>query len=197
MLVATAAEVRTAPVPLGGDVLAAGHPVLRDALERIARGSASWRRAIDALAGTGRQAIVVTPGEVAMRDVRSGEPRVFDPAGLAEVAPIVGRDGSVASVLVVVNVAALQEIHDRRGSLPGEFMAGVDAVLAHEVYGHAVPYLEAGHVSGRCPDPVAGQAATEACAIQRENAIRAELKLGRRTDSSLLSLNLSRWLSWR
>ena len=35
-------------------------------------------------------------------------------------------------VLVVVNVERMQALHDRRGSLPGEFHADLDRVLAHE-----------------------------------------------------------------
>jgi hypothetical protein len=59
------------------------------------------------------------------------------------------------------------------------------------VYGHAVPYLEAGHLSGRCADPEPGQPATQSCAIQRENVVRAELRLGRRTDAALGGLILA------
>lgn len=183
-------DVRSAAGP---DVLITTHPVVSDALRRIARGSASWRQAMDALAVAGRPAVIVTPDEIVGRDVARGA-LTFDASDMAEVAPVADRDGRVASVLVIVNVERLRELHDRRGSLIGEFEADLDRVLAHEVYGHAVPYLAAGHLSARCPDPVPGQQATDACAIRRENAIRAELKLGRRTDSAFGSLSLARSL---
>jgi hypothetical protein len=65
-------------------------------------------------------------------------------------------------------------------------------VLAHEVYGHAIPYLIAGDLSGRCADPVGNQRPEDSCAIARENQIREELKLGNRTDYGLSGLALAR-----
>ncbi|MGE0816349.1 MAG: hypothetical protein AB7O28_26270 [Vicinamibacterales bacterium] len=163
-----------------------------DALARIARGSASWRAALARLAGADRHIVVLTPDEVVVRDAATAQLAAFDPGALAEVSPIADDTGRVGAVVVVVNVRAMRDAHERQGSLPGEFDADLERVLAHEVYGHAVPYLEAGHVSGRCADPVAGAPATSACAVQRENVIRAELRLGRRTDHALGSLALSR-----
>jgi hypothetical protein len=173
------------------------HPELRAALARIERGSPSWRASMTAIAEVGRRIILLTPAQVLVRETGSSEPVGFDASAVAEVSPVVAADGRVDDVVVVVNVDRLQELHDQRRSLPGEFHADLDRVLAHEVYGHAVPYLLAGHVSGRCADPQAGQPAMSSCAIGRENVIRGELRLGRRTDSSLLSLNLARALSWR
>ena len=76
--------------------------------------------------------------------------------------------------------------------LPVEKYADLDRILVHEVYGHAFPYLQAGDESGRCPDPAAGERPQDACSIRRENAVRAELGLGRRTDYGLLSLIVGR-----
>jgi hypothetical protein len=170
------------------------HPELRAALERIARGSASWRAALAAVAGTGRTAVVVTPDEVVITDGDRQARAAFDRSEVAAVSPVSDDAGRVSAVLVVVNVDQIQAAHDRLSSLPGEFHADLERVLAHEVYGHAVPYLLAGNLSGRCADPAPGTPAAEACAIQRENVIRAELRLGRRTDGTLSSLSLARLL---
>jgi len=164
---------------------------LRDALERIERGSAAWRTAMAALAATGRRAIVLTPEQVIVQDAGTGSVTVFDQSSVAEVSPVADQHGNVSSVLVVINVGRIQQLHDLRGSLPGEFHADLDRVIAHEVYGHAVPYLAAGHLSGRCSDPERGQPAAQSCAIQRENVVRAELGLGRRTDAALGGLILA------
>jgi hypothetical protein len=197
---AVTAFIAMAPAAVHGDdsprdatPIVFDHPELRAAVARIERGSASWRAAMAAIAEAGRRVILLTPGQVMVRDARGGEPTAFDQATVAEVSPVVIGDGQVDAVVVVVNVDVLQDLHDQRRSLPGEFHADLD----REVYGHAVPYLLAGHVSGRCTDPQAGQPALSSCAIERENVIRAELRLGRRTDGSLLSLNLARALSWR
>jgi hypothetical protein len=167
---------------------------LRDALARIARGSRSWREALDRVTEERRRIVVLTPAEVVVQAADADRPVPFDRSALAEVAPVVEASGQVNTVMVVVNVAGIRTVHEQSRSLPGEFDADVERVLAHEVYGHAVPYLEAGHVTGRCADPEPGEPATTACAIQRENVIRAELRLGRRTDAALGSLGLSRLL---
>lgn len=167
---------------------------LRDALARIARGSRSWRAAMDRVAGEQRRIVVLTPAEVVVQAAEKDQLVAFDRSALAEVSPVVEASGHVNTVMVVVNVGGMRAVHELSGSLPGEFDADVERVLAHEVYGHAVPYLEVGHVTGRCPDPEPGEPAMTACAIQRENVIRAELRLGRRTDAALGSLGLSRLL---
>lgn len=182
------AEVRASQAP----VVLTRHPVLNAALARIEQGSASWRAAMAALAPTPRRAVLVTPDEVVVRKGGAAAVTPFDRAELAEVSPVADDQGRVTHVLVVVNVDALQAVHDRLGSLPGELHADLERVLAHEIYGHAVPYLQTGHLSGRCADPEPGTPATEACAIRRENVIRAELGLGRRADAGLASLALLR-----
>jgi hypothetical protein len=111
---------------------------------------------------------------------------------LAEVAPVPHRDSTVDVVLVVINLRLLEESHRSARSVPSDFEADLDRILVHEVYGHAVPYLLAGHLSGRCPDPGPGERAPDACSVRRENAIRAELGLGRRTSYGLDDLNITR-----
>ncbi len=185
--------VRTAGVQSPVQVFQAADPELGAALDRIARGSPSWRMAMTAVAATGRTAVVLTPDQVVVLDASSPSLRPFDRSD---------RRGGVAG-------GRWQRQRLRRcwwwstssecrrctnvlRRLPGEFHADLERVLAHEVYGHAVPYLLAGHVSGRCADPAPGMPATDACAIQRENVVRGELRLGRRTDGALSSLALAR-----
>jgi hypothetical protein len=115
----------------------------------------------------------------------------FDDGVLAEAIPIVGQNSEIDAVVVVVNLRLVQESHDARLSLPRDFEADLDRILVHEVYGHAVPYLLAGDLSGKCPDPRADESAADACSIQRENAVRAELGLGRRADHGHSSLALA------
>jgi hypothetical protein len=166
--------------------------ILQASLNRIAEGSALWRTALTAVRTTGRHAIVVTPGDAIVSDQRKRSSiDGFDPDGLAEVMPVVGADSQVAVVLVVVNLPLIQGAHGARRSLPREFEADLDRVMIHEIYGHAVPYLVSGTLSGRCADPTDGERASHACSIRRENAVRAELGLGHRTDPGLSSLSLA------
>jgi hypothetical protein len=167
-------------------------PILEASLQRISKGSPLWREAIELVRQTGRQALIATPAEVTMLDERRPkERRGFDAGLLAEAVPIVLEDSRIATVVVVVNVPLLQEVHDARLSVPRHFESDLDRILVHEIYAHAVPYLLAGDRSGRCADPAPGERPSDACSIRRENAVRAELGLGRRGDDGVSSLTLA------
>ena len=160
---------------------------LQASLDRLFARSAAWRQAVDFVGKTGRHAYIVTPNRVRVIDPRDGGVKSFDTRVLAEALPIADEDLRVDVVIVVVNLALLEEVHRYQG-LMMDFEADLDRILAHEIFGHAVPYLLAGHMSGKCPDPLPGQPAAESCAIQRENEIRAQLGLGRRTEYGLSGL---------
>ena len=193
-LIGVAAFVAAAPLSVWAQTqhqtpFIATHPVLSASLERLQAGSAAWRGAIDALAATGRRAIIATPDELAVRT--SGGAYDFDSESLAGAQPIADEQSRVDTVLVVVNLPMLQRV----SGLPMasvDFENDVDRILAHEVYGHAVPFLIAGNLAGRCADPESGQAASDACAIKRENVVRKELRLGRRIDYGRESLSFAR-----
>jgi hypothetical protein len=153
----------------------ASHPVLAASLARLQSGSPAWREAADAVAATGRRAVVVS----------------LESELVAGARPVVDEQSRVNTVVVFVNLALLQ----RMSGLPVasvEFEDDVDRLLAHEVFGHAVPFLLAGHLAGKCADPERGQRATDACAIKRENVIRKDLRLGLRFDHGRDSLSSSR-----
>lgn len=171
----------------------ANHPRLQAGLERIAQGSALWREAIDGIRQSGRHAFVLTPEEVVVVDPHRGnKTESFDPTVLAEIAIVPGQAAdSVNAVLVVANLPLLDRLHAERGLSSQEREADLDRILIHEVYGHALPYLTAGDVSGRCPDPRFNELPWQACSIRRENAVRAELGLGYRTDYGLGGLALA------
>jgi len=176
--------------PLGGPPLVTQNPALRESLERLSSGSAAWRDALELLILTGRLAVLVTPDRVRVRDERKVTDAPFDPEVLAEVQPLADEHSRVDTVVVIVNVPLLERMHE--SSLRVEFEDDLDRILAHEVYGHAVPYLLAGSLSGKCADPARGQRATEACAIKRENIIRGELRLGQRREYGLDGLAMAR-----
>lgn len=185
-LVAERAHAQTSPVD-------ARHATLQSSLERITKGSALWRDALDGIRATGRRVIVLTPEQLTLVAAPGAEPtEQFDDTLLAEAVPVMRAGARVDAVLVVVNLVLLEDRHRARRSLPIEFDLDLDRILVHEIYGHAVPYLLAGELSGRCADPQPRERATDACSIRRENAVRAELGLGRRVDYGLDGLNLSR-----
>lgn len=166
------------------------HPVLAASLSRLHAGSARWRKALDDVVNTGRRVVVVTPDKVRMRDADGGPDTPFDAAVLAEAQPMADEWSRVDTVVVVVNLPLFETLYSDASVVDLE--ADLDRILAHEVYGHAIPYLLAGHLSGKCPDPRPGQRATDACAIKRENEIRSELRLGERRGYGLDSLTIAR-----
>jgi len=164
-------------------------------LEAIQRRSPLWRAAIEQLRATRRQVVVVTPDQVVVKDsLDSAKGERFDPTVIAAAAPLPGPDSRLDVVLVVVNLPLLQSLYQRSAAPPSGLHNDIDRILIHEVYGHAVPYLLAGDLSGRCPDPEPGERAADACSIRRENAVREELRLGKRTGHGLEDLTLTRHL---
>jgi len=145
---------------------------------------------MDAVRKTGRRILVVTPTDIAMRSGDRDDRYALDEGALAEAFPVFRGGSQIPMVVVVVNLRLVQGIHDRRLSVPRDFEADLDRILVHEIYGHAVPYLLAGDMSGRCADPKDGESAADACSVRRENDVRAELGLGRRTDYGIISLSL-------
>lgn len=180
-LIAAAPRIASAQDATDGP-LAVSHPVLAASVERLAAGSASWREALDAVSGTGRRTIITTTDKAE---------RGFDLDQLAQALPILDDQQRVSEVVVAVNLELMQ----RMSGLPVkavQFEDDLDRIIAHEVFGHAIPLLLAGQMAGHCADPVRGQRATDACAIKRENQIRKELKLGLRFDYGREGLALAR-----
>src|SRR5262245_6888711 len=187
----SAQQIRADSTADSHDLVLAAHPSLVASLERIATGSALLRAEIEALRPTGRRAVIVSSRQVLAADPRRRIQRAADNAVLADISLLPGTRSGIAAV-VIVDLQLLDELHDRRGSSVAEKAADLDRILIHEVYGHAFPYLRVGNASGKCADPVAGERAEQACSIQRENAVRAQLGLGRRTEYGLRGLALGR-----
>ncbi len=158
------------------------NPVLAASVQRLEAESRSWRDAIAAVKATGRRALLVTS------DQAKGS---IDPATLAQLLPISDLPSRVDSVLIVVNLELLQKLSGL-SVRDVDFEDDVDRIVAHEVYGHAIPLLLSGTMAGNCADPVSGQSAIASCAIQRENVIRRETRLGQRADYGRESLALAR-----
>lgn len=174
------------------DTLVTTHPALRRSLDRLWLGSPSWRQAIDALAPRGQRIVLLTPDQVVVQSAVDRRRRPFEHDLIAEVSPVADAGGRVQQVLVVINVPLLLRAHAERRTVPADIDRDLDRIVAHEVYGHAIPYLVVGDLSGHCADPQPGQRPAEACAIRRENVVRAELGLGQRADEGLQSLAMAR-----
>src|SRR5687768_8123790 len=166
------------------------HPVLAASLARLYAGSSRWRDALNAVADTGRRVVVITPDRVRVRDGNDAPDTPFDPDVLAEIQPVADDWSRVDTVVVVVNLPLLDKLYS--DATLADLHADLDRILAHEIYGHAIPYLLAGHLSGKCADPLPKQRATDACAIKRENEIRSELRLGQRGEYGLDGLAMTR-----
>ena len=189
--VALAAAVLAAPLSVFAQERADGaiqawHPVLAASIDRLAAESPSFREALKAVTATGRRAVLITP------DKFDGP---FGADTLAQAEPVTDDQSRVDYVLVVVNLELLHKL----SGLPMtavDFEDDVDRILAHEVYGHAIPYLLAGTLTAKCADPAIGQSASASCAVQRENVVRREMRLGQRIEYGRDSLAIAR-RSWQ
>jgi hypothetical protein len=192
-LTVASVEVRADKLPSRSATTAVitNHPALQGSLDRLFARSATWRAALAEVERLGRKAVVVTPKQVRVKDPNSGKIRSFDDDVIAEVQPLAEHETRVDAVVIVVNLELLERMQ-RPLTTIGDFEDDLDRILAHEVYGHAFPYLLAGDLSGKCADPVKGQRVEDACAIKRENAIRAELRLGQRREYGLDGLTMAR-----
>lgn len=171
---------RTSAQELADGPLAVWNPVIAASLERIAAASPSWRGAVEAVAATRRHAIITTSDKIRGADLNA----------LAQVQPVAVDGSRVDMVVVMVNLELLQRLSRLPVSAP-DFEDDLDRILAHEVYGHAIPFLLAGTLAGNCADPAVGQSAVASCAVQRENVIRKELRLGQRVEYGRDSLALA------
>jgi hypothetical protein len=182
-----AATILAAPLSVYAQEISDGaiqawHPVLAASVERLAAESPSWRDAMKAVMATGRRAVLITP------DKFDG---VFEADTLAQAEPIVTDQSRVDVMLVVVNLDLLHKLSGLQMTAV-DFEDDVDRILAHEVYGHAVPVLLAGSLAAKCADPAIGQSAIASCAVQRENVIRREMRLGQRLEYGRDSLAIAR-----
>ena len=160
--------------------------ILAASVDRLTAESRTFREAVDAVTPTRRRVVMTTPDQLP-HQVNIA----FDSAVLAQTYPISDEHARVDVVVVVFNLDLLQKL----SGLPAravDYEDDLDRIVAHEIYGHALPLLLAGNLSGTCADPAAGQAALASCAVQRENVIRMEMKLGRRVDYGREGLALAR-----
>jgi hypothetical protein len=180
------------PAAVQDTAVVTSNPTLQASLDRIASQSALWREALASLRGTNRRIRVVASDQVLVADARGGV-KSFDREVLAQVAPVRAEGSTrVNLVIVVINLELLQRMYFTATAVPADLHADIDRVVIHEVYGHALPYVLAGDMSGRCADPTPDERPSEACSIKRENEIRAELRLGRRMDRGFEGLTLTR-----
>lgn len=99
-----------------------------------------------------------------------------------------GRDGRVLSIVVALDVQQLRR--DGRDMAVPEpvLLAEMAVVLAHELYGHAIPLALAGTVDAMCLDEVPESAP---CALERENRIRSELGVPHRRSYERVGLAIT------
>ncbi len=186
----------TAPSAVESPIQASDR-LLQASIDRIAKGSALWRQAVAAVSKTGRRGLLVAADDDTPYLPKDVHRELVNRKVLAEAVPLLTGSADVPVVVVFVNVPLVQNLHDGAFSALHHFESDLDRIVIHEVYGHGIPYLLAGNLSGRCADPQPGQTAVEACSISRENAVRAELGLGRRVDHGLSSLMLARLRPFR
>ncbi|HEX7050595.1 MAG TPA: hypothetical protein VF188_10370 [Longimicrobiales bacterium] len=176
--------------PAAASVIEVETPLLAARMAALSRRSPTWRAGLDSVRASGFRVVVTEPARA--RRVSGLED--YRPRYIGEVIPLRNAAGEVTGAVVVVDVVRLRKLTEAAG-LSAAVMAGdVDRILIHEVYGHVVPLSQSRRLSGGCPDPRPGQPPESSCAIRRENRIRAELGLERRTSYDIRGLAVGRSL---
>jgi hypothetical protein len=178
---------RDAVVPRTVEV---GDPLLAERMVSLAERSSTWRAALDSLRENGLAVLVGTPSDIRARIPSLSE---YQPDHVGEVVPIRNGEGEIVAAVVAIDLPRLERLY-RGSDLPlSAFHADIDRVLIHEIYGHVVPLAASRTIEGGCPDPRPGEPATSSCAIERENRIRRELGMEKRTTYDILGLVIGRY----
>jgi hypothetical protein len=175
-----AAADGAAPAAAGLRVL---HPYLEQRIRSLEARSRRFAEAMEMLRAAPFPIAVGTPEQVMSRQA-TGRLALTRAARVGEFTAVADPlDGTVREmhVWVAVDRIARRALGARRGATPAALRrrldAQVDAVLIHELWGHAVPVAETGNLAAHCPDPRRGEPPLESCVMRRENDLRAELGL--------------------
>jgi len=183
---------RVSPAPVVPDGIEVMSPLLGKRMAHLAERSRIWRAGMDSLAASGFRVVVAEPEQARERVAGLG---AYTPEHVGEVLAVWDEQGRIVGAVVTVDVAKLRELYELTDLSEETFLADVDRILIHEIYGHVVPLAASRQISGGCPDPAPGEPALASCAIERENAIRAELGLEPRTVYDLRGLAVGRALA--
>lgn len=146
-------------------------PLLAAGIEAVRAECPSFDGALQRVDASGIPVIVGTAEQLE----RVLPPEIRTHGGWMGITVAWGRsDGSLRRVAVAIRADGLREIHRSYGNPEAVFSSALEDLLIHEIYGHAVPMVDARLARGVCPDPRPGQHLAESCAGRRELEVRAE-----------------------
>lgn len=99
---------------------------------------------------------------------------VRDSNGWAAITVSWGESRELSRSAVAVRIEWLRALHARYTTDDAPFLAALDELIIHEVYGHLTPVVEHGSAAYTCPDPTATQSLADSCVGRRELSLRAE-----------------------
>jgi hypothetical protein len=149
------------------------HPLLAERITRIAERSASFRDAWDMIQASGVPVTIGTDEQL-----HEQLPRWFRHHPSRWVGVTVsssGLKGGLDRAVVAVRIRALESTANGRSSYShAHFLAEVDRILIHEIYGHLTPVVAARDPGQECPDHLR-RGEVKPCVNLREEAIVNEL----------------------
>lgn len=146
-------------------------PLLAERIESIGRDSPTFARAWQAVERSGFPVVLGTRSqlmELIPAPLRSSATWAGLTLGWAD------SQDRLERTAVIVELEWLRALHHSLGTGEPGFLAGLDALLIHEVYGHLVPLIESGSLAGACPDPDPGEWLLDSCVGRRERIIQSE-----------------------
>lgn len=154
------------------------NPLLAERIARIASRSPSFRTDWDMIRRSG------VPIAIGTEDQLNGAlPRWYrsNPSRWVGVTVVNagGLRGGLEDAVVALRVGALRRIaHQRAGDANARFLAELDRVLIHEIYGHLAPIIAAGDPLEECPDH-ARRGEAKPCVQVREERVAGEIARSR------------------
>lgn len=153
----------------GRDGIQVLEPLLAERIARLRADSPSFDRAWRDLEGRGSAVVIGTRSQLAgvlPSDIRRSDAW----AGIT----VVWGGRELERSAVGIRLDWLRGLHQRFGNPEEVFLAALDDLLVHEIYGHLVPVAEADDPRERCADPGPGERLAESCVGRRELALKSE-----------------------
>lgn len=155
------------PSPEGG-ALEVPHSQVREALRDLMAASPRYRDGVLALQQADAPIMIGTPKQIARAQLAWRAAPPMSDTSLGDTGALTGPEPLAIGAFVRIDMTRIHlEAHNPQRVLRD--------VLIHEVWGHLIPLVTTGTA---CEDPAEGSNPEDACVIQRENDMRAELKIG-------------------
>ncbi len=177
--------------PLYARNIAIGDSTLAATIIHMRKLSPAFDSAMTAIEQSGIPLVIGTARQL-RRELPPGYAQVSGWQALTAFYPLTrtGAPGRrIEHIAVIVRLSGLQSALRTAGSTADDsamFNRYLERVLAHEIYGHAMPQIASGETAPiACDDPTGAGDWYSACVMQRERHVEAQISKARRASAAL------------